>query len=205
MPKLHIILDILHERNISIQEFCKEINLSVSGFKRIIDRNSTRLQTLELIAQTLNCPMSVFFNEPQLKQKVKKQTLIPHIPLTAQAGALTGFSEGVSEYNCEMNCKIESLGSYDFTIDVRGDSMLPDYQSGDVVACKTLQPGDSIHSGAIYILDTAQGVIMKKVEKIPGEKDFIFCISLNEAYAPFKIPLEDILGMSRVIGVIKSL
>lgn len=203
MPKLHIIQDILRERNISVADFCKEINLSISGFKRLIERNSTRLQTLETIADALHCPVGIFFNEPRPERGQQKQTLIPHIPLSAQAGSLSGFSEGISDANCEMNNKIESLGSYDFTIDVRGESMLPEYKSGDIVACKTLQPGDSIHYGAIYILDTAQGVIMKQVERCQKDSSKIRCISLNSEYAPFEVPLEEIFGLSLVVGVIK--
>lgn len=205
MPKLHIILDILKEKNIPVADFCKEINISLAGFKQIINRNSTKIQTLETIAEALQCPIGIFFNEPKPSQKKEKALLIPHIPLSAQAGALSGFSEGVAYSGCEMNNHIPSLGTYDFTIDVRGDSMLPDYHSGDVVACKKMYPNDFIRYGSVYILDTPQGIVMKKVEKNRQDPSSLICISLNENYAPFTLPLEDIYSMSLVVGVIKSI
>ena len=205
MPKLHIILDILKERNIPITDFCKEINISLAGFKRIINRNSTKLQTLESIAEALQCPIGIFFNEPKPMQKKQNSLLIPHIPLSAQAGSLGGFTEGITNSGCEMNNHIPTLGSYDFTIDVRGESMLPDYHSGDIVACKKMYPDDFIRYGSVYILDTPQGIVMKKVEKNSSDSSSLTCISLNDNYKPFILPLEEIYSMSLVVGVIKSI
>lgn len=205
MPKLHIILEILETRNIPVSDFCKEINISVAGFKRLIERNSTRLQTLETIANALHCPIGVFFNEIQPEKNNKKQLLIPHLPLTAQAGSLTGFTDGICETGCEMNNHIAALGAYDFTIDVRGESMMPEYRSGDIVACKKLQIGDPIRYGQVYILDTTQGVIMKKIEKNPKDSTQLLCISINPQFEPFLLSTDEIYSLSAVVGIIKSI
>ncbi|MGL4293616.1 MAG: S24 family peptidase [Bacteroidales bacterium] len=205
MPKLQIILDILNERNIPVKSFCEEINMSISGFKRIIERNSTRIQTLETIAEVLNCPVSLFFNEPLPEKETLSQTFVPHIPYTAQAGSLSGFSLGVTENNCDLNTKITSLGNYDFTIDVNGDSMIPEFHSGNTIACKRLEASDPIRYGSVYLLDTAQGIILKKVEKDKTDISGIRCISLNSQYEPFTLALADIYSMSVVVGIIKSL
>ncbi|MEG2945791.1 MAG: S24 family peptidase [Bacteroidales bacterium] len=205
MPKLHIILEILEARNIPVNEFCKEINMSVPGFKRLIERNSTRLQTLETIANALHCPVGIFFNESKPEQKNSKQRMIPHIPLSAQAGSLGGFTEGIIDSGCELNGHIATLGSYDFTIDVRGESMMPEYRSGDIVACKKLQSGDSIRYGSVYILDTAQGVIMKRIERYVPDPALIYCVSLNSEFEPFLLSPEEIYGLSIVVGIIKSI
>ncbi|MEG1617575.1 MAG: S24 family peptidase [Bacteroidales bacterium] len=204
MPKLHIIKEILEQRNIPMADFCKEINMSVAGFKGILERNSTRIQTLEVIAQALNCPVGIFFDEPKQEKNSKKTILKPHIPISAQAGSLSGYSEGVTEAGCEMNNVISAFGSYDFTIDVKGDSMNDEYRSGDVVACKHVNPGESIWFGRVFVLDTAQGVIMKQVERCKEDPSLIRCISFNKEYAPFEISLSDVYGMSLVVGVIKS-
>ncbi|HAC20926.1 MAG TPA: hypothetical protein DCF91_02350, partial [Porphyromonadaceae bacterium] len=50
MPNLQIIREILEDKNISIKDFCKDIAMSEAGLKRIMRLNSTRIQTLELIA-----------------------------------------------------------------------------------------------------------------------------------------------------------
>lgn len=206
MANLNRIKEILEERNISISEFCKEINMSLSGFKRILEKNSTRLQTLETIADALNCPVGIFFNDARKNEKKENGTLLkPHIPISAQAGSLSGFSSGITPDYCEMNGVIKSFGQYDYTIDVKGDSMLPEYHSGDTVACKMAHPGESIWFGRVYVLDTADGVIMKKVERFKQDPSKIRCISLNSAYEPLLLSLEDIYSMGMVVGILKQI
>lgn len=205
MANLQIIKEILDQRNISITEFCKAIGMSPTGFKGILERNSTRIQTLELIAETLDCPVGVFFNQPIEKKNEKKQDRKPHIPVSAQAGSLSGYSEGITEGACEMNVAIPAFGNYDFTIDVHGDSMADAYLSGDIVACKQMMPGDPIWYGRVYVLDTAQGVIMKQVEKHRPDPSKICCVSNNKAYEPFLLSLEEVYGMSLVVGIVKPI
>lgn len=205
MPKLQIIKDILDERGISVSDFCKEINMSISGFKRIIERNSTRLQTLEMIAEALHCPVGVFFAEISADKQPKRDLLKPHIPISAQAGSLSGYGDPVTASACEMNASISSFGTYDYTIDVKGDSMNPTYHSGDIVACRMVNPGDPLWYGHVYVLDTPQGVVMKQIEKCLGDLSKIKCVSINNLYAPYELSLEDVYSLSLVVGHIKSI
>ena len=180
MANLYKITKILNEKNIPVAEFCKENNMSVSGFKRIIGKNSTRLQSLEVIAEALNCPVGVFFNDERITtEKKKKDVMKPHIPLSAQAGSLSGFAAGITSDHCELHHAINAFGNYNYTIEVRGDSMLPDFNSGDVVACKSIQADDSIWNDRIYVIDTNDGVVMKKLRKIKNDQEHFECISLN--------------------------
>ena len=59
----------------------------------------------------------------------------PRITLDAAAGALSVAENGVYLEECEQLPLIESLPKYDFTIFARGDSMSPEYESGDELAC----------------------------------------------------------------------
>ncbi|MGL5318545.1 MAG: XRE family transcriptional regulator, partial [Bacteroidales bacterium] len=159
MPKLHLIKDILDQRAITMKAFSAEIGMSESGLKRIIKQNSTRIQTVELIAEALHIPVGYLFgddaiNERQQSASRRQRDKLPHIPVHAQAGSLAGFSNGVTDEECDLLEVIPALGSYDYTIDVRGDSMLPEYHSGDVVACRLVRDLTELKSGKIYVLDT---------------------------------------------------
>ncbi len=207
MPKLYRINDILQQRGISLNSFAQAIGMSPSGIKQMIKRNSTRIQTLELIAKALNCPIDYFFDNNNLQETHKSSSSlkeVPHIPYSAQAGSLSGFSDDAISGNCLFYPQIEFLGSYDFTIDIQGDSMLPAYEDGDTIACKRIQQIGDLRDNQIYVLDTAQGILIKKVEKSASTPEHISCISLNTSYEPFEVALSEVYGISEVIAVVKK-
>lgn len=63
MANLLIIKDLLKERNISIRDFSKEIGITEQGLQKLIRENSTKVETLELIANKLKVSISTFFEE----------------------------------------------------------------------------------------------------------------------------------------------
>ncbi|MGL5731605.1 MAG: LexA family transcriptional regulator [Bacteroidales bacterium] len=208
MPKFAIIKDILDERGITLKNFCSEIGMSESGLKRIIKHNSTRIQTVETIAKALNIPIGILFgenplNNSQIETSKRRKDKLPHIPFGAQAGSLSGFSSGVQSNECDYLDSIPSLGAYDFTIDVKGDSMRPEYESGDIVACRIIREVTDVKYGKIYVLDTAQGVVMKQLFESEQNPDSFLCVSLNPLYEPYLLPKEELFCLSRVVGAIK--
>ncbi|MGL4992857.1 MAG: S24 family peptidase [Bacteroidales bacterium] len=206
---MKLISEILKERNISFRLFCQEVGMSESGLKRIIRCNSTRIQSLERIAEVLGVPVGLFFgegshrSEPSSSRHRSKDRL-PHIPFQAQAGALAGYSSGVGSEDCDFMESISQFGSYDFTIDVKGDSMKPEYESGDVVACRLLRHVDELKYGKVYVIDSSQGVVLKRIESVDGDQTQILCVSTNIVYEPYKLSKEELFSLSRVVGVIKS-
>ena len=91
----------------------------------------------------------------------------------------------------------------DFMISVRGSSMYPKYNSGDVVACRMVQELLFVQWNKVYVLDTiSQGVIIKRLKKSDKE-GFVICKSDNEQYEPFEIPMSDIRTIALVVGVIR--
>lgn len=210
MANLQIISEILREREIPFRAFCQEVGMSESGLKRIIRCNSTRIQSLERIAEALGIPVGLFFGErssstgsESIRSSSRSKDKHPHIPFQAQAGALAGFSNGVGSEDCDYLDAIPSFGTYDFTIDVKGDSMKPHYESGDVVACRLVRHLDELKFGKVYVLDSAQGVVLKQLEPSIGDVEKVTCISFNPLYEPYELSKEDLFSISRVVGVIK--
>lgn len=124
----------------------------------------------------------------------------PRIPIDAAAGVLSSFSETVMESDCEMRPIITSLPDYDFTIGVKGDSMLPEFQSGDEVACRFIDGSAFIQWGKPHVIDTIEGVVLKRIY---NRKETILCRSDNPAYEDFEIPKEDVLRIALVVGSIR--
>ena len=91
----------------------------------------------------------------------------------------------------------------DFMIRVKGSSMVPKYNSGDLVACKKLVITDIFFQWSkVYVLDTEQGALIKRVKK--GSRDnYILLISDNQNYDPFELHLSKIFAVALVVGVIR--
>lgn len=127
---------------------------------------------------------------------------IPLIPINAMAGALTG-EVSVMEFECERYY-IPIFRGADFLIQVSGDSMMPTYYSGDIVACKRVPLRDLFFQwNKTYVLDTEQGALIKRIK--PGsDKDHIQIVSDNEDYPPFELSTDQFYGVAIVCGLIRS-
>ena len=123
---------------------------------------------------------------------------VPLLPIFAQAGSLTGWSEGVKEVECER--VISPVEGVDLAVRTFGESMYPVIPNGAVVFVKRINPNSYVPWGQAFLVDTKNGPILKYVT--PGSDDqHIRCVSANHdpMYAPFEVPTEDILGIYRVV------
>lgn len=126
---------------------------------------------------------------------------IPLIPISAMAGAFTG-EHTVLEYECERFV-VPTFKGAEFLISVKGSSMYPKYNSGDIVACKRLSMRDIFFQwNKVYVLDTDQGPLIKRVK--PGsDTGHVLIVSDNVHYEPFELALEQIHHVALVVGVIR--
>ena len=164
-----------------------------------LDNNINKVWILEnkgeMLKSSNNTPAVA---EPQLPSGV------PMLPFDAFAGIGTDV-EGVNLDTIEERYVVPLFDGMkmDFMISVRGSSMYPKYNSGDVVACRMVQELLFVQWNKVYVLDTiSQGVIIKRLKKSDKE-GFVICKSDNEKYEPFEIPLSDIRTIALVVGVIR--
>jgi len=126
---------------------------------------------------------------------------IPLIPINAMAGAFTEDQQ-IMEYECERFI-IPTFKGADFLIGVKGSSMYPRFNSGDIVACKRLNLQDLFFQwNKVYVLDTDQGPLIKRIK--PGtDKNHVTIVSDNKEYEPFELAIDHIYHVALVIGVIR--
>lgn len=122
----------------------------------------------------------------------------PHIPTTAAAGSLSGFSDSVSSGDCEMMPVVEALPQYDYTMTIKGNSMEPKFESGDTIAIRKVN--DFIEWGKVYVLDTADGAIVKRLY---DEGNDFRCVSYNSEYPDFLVSKALVFGIYKVVGLIR--
>ena len=199
-------------KNITLAEFERNVSLAngyIKKFKGSI--GSDKLNNITSYYPDINIDWLITGKGSMLKSEIsnmlaespmeygKKQTR-PRIPYTAAAGSLTSAVEGITANQCEQIPRINAFPDYDFTIILKGDSMEPKYEGGDEVACKRIDSTSFIQWGKVHVLDTAQGIIIKRIYE-DGEK--IRCASYNTEYPDFSILKEEIFSMSLVVGLIR--
>lgn len=126
---------------------------------------------------------------------------IPLIPIEAMAGYGAGEMQ-IMEFESERFV-VPTFKGADFLIQVKGSSMYPKYNSGDIVACKKLHLNDLFFQwNKVYVLDTEQGALIKRID-IAQDDDHIMIVSDNEKYRPFPLHKSKINAISIVMGVIR--
>ena len=124
----------------------------------------------------------------------------PRLPISAAAGALSQLAESVETDSCEYMPVVAAFPRYDFTITIDGDSMEPDYHSGDELACAFVSGPADVKWGKPHILDTTDGVVFKRI--FDGGKS-IMCNSINKRYGNFEVDKADVLHIAAVVGVLR--
>lgn len=90
----------------------------------------------------------------------------------------------------------------DFMIEVFGDSMIPKFYPGDIIACSIINHSRYIEWNKCHLIATIdRGLIVKRL--MPGSDDHCLkAISDNKDYPPFDIPKDEIAGLARIVGSI---
>ena len=124
------------------------------------------------------------------------------LPMSAAGGSLAGFpADGAKLEDCEK--VVSPIADVDFAITVYGDSMYPDYPSGARILIKKIDPSVYIAWGNVFVLDTANGVIVKELQ--PSEHEGkLLCHSLNPngKFKDFEVSMQDVNGMYRVLACV---
>lgn len=127
---------------------------------------------------------------------------IPLIPAESMAAAPAGDLSATATSTADRYV-IPLFQDADFLIPVKGSSMHPHYSSGDIVACRRIPlTGLFFQWGKVYVIDTAQGVLVKRVK--PGtDPHHILIVSDSPSYDPFELPISTLRAVALVVGVIR--
>jgi phage repressor protein C with HTH and peptisase S24 domain len=141
-----------------------------------------------------------YFGEEQSKYKT-----VPLLPIDAVAGFPSEDVMGVKYADCEQYRVPEfEISGCEFIIRVSGSSMYPKYSNGDLLACKKIPAITFFQWGKVYVLDTVQGALVKRLFEDKENPDNIICQSDNkENYPAFSLPKDAIRSLSIVLGVIR--
>lgn len=171
------------------QEFAELIGVNRSNLSSAFNGNDTYL-TDRLIGKV----REVVY-ENKLEQLPDANT-VPVIPTGARAGTLADWTSSYKDYDCER--MVSPIRGADYALMVSGDSMSPDYPSGSHILVKKVDEEAFIAWGEVYLLDTVNGPVLKRIRKTDRE-DVVECSSINPAYQPFRVECRNIFGWYRVL------
>lgn len=123
---------------------------------------------------------------------------MPHIPTKVAAGGTGGISDSITRHDCEYRPIVKIFPKYQITMDVKGDSMSPKYENGDIIALRKVV--DIIEWGDVYVLDTADGAVLKRLY---DDGNRFKCVSFNPEYKDFYVNKENVYGVWKVVGLIR--
>jgi len=90
-----------------------------------------------------------------------------------------------------------------FTVMIGGNSMAPTYKNADVLACRKINKLLFYEWGKVYVFDTSQGTLVKRVFQHTDPK-YIVCVSdNNDNFPPFDLPISDISRIGIVLGLLR--
>lgn len=125
------------------------------------------------------------------------------IPLyrTEAAAGFGNDNFNIEEKDIEARYKIKELESASFMLHVRGDSMAPTYNSGDVIAVQTVKDNRNIQWGKPHLVSSnTDGLLVKRIYDDEGD---IIAVSDNPTYKPIHIRKDDVTGIAIVKGFVR--
>jgi len=188
------IKDFLKNRNVTQADLAEQLGMAKSALSEMLSGKRNPTSLAERIAEVYEVDKALFI---PLHEEEKERTK-PRLPVTAAAGHLSEYVEGVMRHQCEEIPIVRVFPSYDFTMIIRGNSMEPKYEGGDEIA---LRKANIIEWGKEYVLDTEDGAIFKRIY---DEGDSIRCVSYNsEEYPDFLVPKSSIYGFYKQVGLLR--
>ncbi|MGM9805162.1 MAG: XRE family transcriptional regulator [Candidatus Aphodosoma sp.] len=213
MADLSMIKPLLKARGIKVRDFCERLGITEQGFAKILRQNSTKIETLEQIAEQLDVPVSTFFADDAVQVNGPMLMNVPVVPVYAQAGYLRGF--GDEEY-------LETLPTLPVVTDrnykghyrifeISGDSMddgsAHALLSGDKVLARDVrqdlwQSRLHIRNWYFIIVHRTEGILVKQIVSHDVDHGVITCHSLNPMFDDFDLNLSDVAQLYNVVSLV---
>jgi SOS-response transcriptional repressor LexA len=145
-------------------------------------------------------PEWLYTGEGEMERKDPRKYK-PNIPIRVAAGFVGGCVEEALISGCEMLPTLPLQQAYDFTIRVMGDSMSPTIEADDLIACRYIDSLEEIKEDKIYVVDTREGAVVKKLRLNNTE---LVCISINPKYETYTIKTSAVIKAAQVVGTLRN-
>lgn len=209
------ILQIPNFKGVSKEKFFQELGVTYGNFKGKAKNkalSSDTLATLVTMFPDISSDWILTGQGSMIKStSIKSESDfdvkldIKRIPLVSTE-AVAGFgsdSFSINQSDIIQTYIIPDFNDIQFMLRVKGNSMNPSFQSGDIVACRVVNNPSFIQWGKVHLVATkSQGLIIKRL-KPSASPDHYRCISDNPEFDAFEIPLHEITGIALIVGFVR--
>lgn len=184
---------IANEQNISLSKLAVISGLGKNTITSMTAKTNIKIETLTAIAKSLNVSINDLTGETQNEQMVE-------LPILGEVSA--GF--GVYADNDVIGTRFVpqkwiSGDEPHVLLKVKGDSMIPKFEEGDIVLVRCQASVDN-GSYAVVMIDGENGVI----KRVIYDPNSIELQSLNPIYAPRRFEGEDVTRL-RIFGLVRKI
>ena len=177
-------------KGLSREEVAEKLNISLGNYGKI--ENGEVGLTIDRLYE-----LAVIFKmqpEDILSHNKGRNGNVTYIPIEAQAGFLSGYSQvSVTEFRTYHLPFIEGKNLY--MIDAAGDSMFPAIQPGDKIVIDRVMDFQDVKFGCIYMIVCKDGRVIKRMYSNPENKKKVILKSDNPIYEPYTIDRQDIISI----------
>ena len=185
-----------NERKINQRELAKYLNVAPSTISMYENgQREPNFEVLEVLADFFNVDMNYLLGKTDKTTKLlidKPQGLKIPVLGTVATGLPISAIEDILDYE-EIPLAWQNQGEF-FALKIKGDSMEPRMESGDVVIVK--QQSDANSGDTVIVLVNGDDATCKKLQKT---ENGIMLVSTNPKYPPMFYSLEDIQAKPVVI------
>lgn len=143
-----------------------------------------------------------------------KRKLIPFYDAEAEAGTMVVSSMDPVAEPVEWIDAGDWFQDADSAMRVHGDSMFPEYKSGNIVAMREVFNKELVVFGEDYVIQTSEYKVIKRLMQSENKGYWLACSVNDEVwekgklagrllYEPFEIFIDDVTKLYRVIGCVK--
>lgn len=123
MANLLIIKELLKQKKISIRDFAIELGMTEQALQLLMRKNSTKIETLELIAQKLNVSVATFFEENPENRRTKNVLFIKEVLEDAGEAIAKVIKEAVQEKEELIKAKNDTIVSLKQNVELLEDKI----------------------------------------------------------------------------------
>lgn len=188
----------LEESGIKDSDFCRSIEVSsgyISGMRKSIQPDKLKSIAIKYPKMNIGWLMT------GVGDKYINWTE-EGIPLyrTSAAAGFGSSSFSIEKRDIEGYYKVREFSSANFMHYIKGDSMIPTYKSGDIVAVKTVSNKSDIQWGRPHLISTPDGLLVKRIY---DNDNRLVAVSDNPAFPPRFYDWEDVDGVAVVLGSVR--
>ncbi len=202
------IIQLVEFKKVNKERFFSKIGTTSSNFRGIAKNtplNSTTIANIFSEFPDINLKWLItgegsmfegIQNIKPVEKQVNTNNMIPLISWDNVTAVMSGENiEGTTYF-------VPMLQDADFLITMRGNTMIPHYYAGDLLACKCMDITSFFQWDRTYVINSKQGVIVRKIQK-GKDNDHLLLVAENSQYDVIEIEKPQLHSLALVTGFIR--